>query len=540
MDYKLCKLHFFSILMCLIMFSLTITCSFNNPYLDDSENSQQNAAFSITGADSLGIITVELSFNEQLNQSDVVDLSNYSIPLLTVMNAELLSDNSTIRLLTTTQENRQYTVTVSNISNMLGDNTIASPNNSASFNGTDNTTDLDTFIPDITVTTTIQAAIILATPGDVIYIPAGTYDEDINVNKFVSLIGAGSGSNPASNTVIQSTSGIRTEHTIHITVGGESSTNRMVLANLYVTGDLDNLPPNGNDGTAIMINSSLPNTVDHIEFQNVASVNNEGHGIAVDSTAALIDDIVISYCNLSNNGNHGFRVPSSLASITNLEISNSVFNNNTGPGLQVISLDTNSNMTITNCTFSGNASNEYQLADLLFTEYIGDGSISNILITSNDTESGIRFSGQRDNSYSSPRPGLPLGTLTFANIVIDGTQISLGSYPSSAITFTRSSDMSNVSFSGIRLMSDAPNGLFFGTISGPTFSIGTIVFDGNYAIGDLVLGRHGNSTSYRYTVSDIDASLTSFVGAANDSDIEARVFHFPDDANLGTVTWTTP
>ena len=52
---------------------------------------------------------------------------------------------------------------------------------------------------------TIQAAIDAAAAGDVIQIAAGTYAENFNVTKQLSLVGAGSGADPLSNTVITQT-----------------------------------------------------------------------------------------------------------------------------------------------------------------------------------------------------------------------------------------------------------------------------------------------------------------------------------------------
>src|SRR3954470_22623043 len=45
--------------------------------------------------------------------------------------------------------------------------------------------------------TTIQAAVNAASPGDTINVGPGEYDEDVTVNKQVTIIGSGTDANPA-------------------------------------------------------------------------------------------------------------------------------------------------------------------------------------------------------------------------------------------------------------------------------------------------------------------------------------------------------
>ena len=469
------KIHFITIL-CFTFTILFITfCSWNNPYRLDWLKPQVQPGTSFPGpifnsVSATGFITVELVFDKSLNQTDAENSANYAIADLTVNCAELLFNGTTVKLLTSIQENRSYTVTVSNLRPETGTDTIASPYNSASFTGVGYTPS-ETFTPTITVPTdygTIQLAIDNASAGDVINILPGTYDEAITVNKRVVLLGAGSESNPASNTIIKPTTG--PPNVVVITAGGTSSANRLVLMNLRIE---DASGDNINAGSGIRVAT----TAGYTKFENVTLTNNGQCGIAIDVGGGTINDFIINYCNFFNNGLHGFRIPSGLDDIIGLQITNSAFYNNTGAGIDAYNLDSSSNITISDSAFSGNASNAYQFADIYIGGYVGDAIFNNIIINSNDTESGIRLCGQ-SSGLPSPRPGIAAGTMTLSNITIYGTQKSLGTYPSSALNITRYSDVSNVTLSNIKLKSTAPNGLFLGTITSTPLDIGSVTFDG--------------------------------------------------------------
>jgi hypothetical protein len=502
-------------------------CSWNNPYAAGTAFGGAASGFRLTAASSSGFVSVDLTFSQDLDPVDAEDAGNYSIPGLIIDAAVLSAAGNTVRLITDEQADQSYTVTVSNVQNAANTLIISPPDDTATFNGIGYSGTV--YTPDITVTTTIQAAINAASPGDVVYIPPGTYTENITIAKQITLTGAGSGDNPAVDTILDGIGDANGAHNILIQSGGTSSSNRLIIANLRTIRDPG---LTGNDGCPIVIENG-----DYITFENIVSTNNAGNGICLDPGGATTD-IRLSYCNLSNNGNAGFRVPTTVGDMDGLIISNCTFSSNTGPGVITYDLLSTSSVTITDCVFSGNAAGQHTNADLILTSFNGDLTVSDVTIVSSGCESGIRVSGER-SGLPSPRPGIAAGTMSFSNIYIRGTQQLIISYPSAGFTLTRYADVSNVSFANINLKSTAPNGLYLGTITSTPPDIGSFSFDGTYT-NDIALGRHGNSGSYLYTDVAVDATASTFVGASTNGDIEDRVWHNPDDGNLGTVSWSPP
>lgn len=394
--------------------------------------------------------------------------------------------------------------------------------------------------------TPIQDAINAATTGDVIYIPPGTYTENngqVTINKRVTLIGAGSGAYGNSITTITDQP---TGSVITITSGGASATSRLAIRNLRVTGSTGG---GGNAGAGILINS----LDGHIEFDNVSVVANSGYGIGFNpASSGNTQDIVIKNSYISSNGSMGFRIPTYVGNIDGLYIDNCVFQGNGSSGAEFLQLGVanadSTNIFLTNSIFIGNASGVSTASDVMFTEFGGNAIISTVSITSSGSDSGIRISGSKDDSYS-PRPGLfTAGNITLSNIDIGGFQQANGSYPSGALVITRYLGLGNLSMSNVNLTSTAPNGLFLGTIAagastasgagiGP--DLGDLILDGTFT-DDIRLGKHGNSGSYVPTDMTIDARGVTFQGALDNVDVEDRIHHQDDDPLLGLVVWTTP
>ena len=159
--------------------------------------------------------------------------------------------------------------------------------------------------------------------GDTVSLAQGTYNENIIIDKRVILEGAGSSSNPAIDTIINSAA--PSTNVIRLNIGGISATERLIIRDLRVTGGTGG--PNHGNGINILTGS-------YVTFDNVASVGNDGNGIAFDPGGAQTDYVVLN-CNLSNNpGGTGFRVPTT-ASIDSLTITGTTMDGNGVIGLSM-------------------------------------------------------------------------------------------------------------------------------------------------------------------------------------------------------------
>ncbi len=120
----------------------------------------------------------------------------------------------------------------------------------------------------------IQAAVNAASPGDTIDVGAGTYTENVLVNKNLIINGVGNGSDPTSNTVVDSASA--TSAVFEITASGSGAT----LNGFYITG--------GSVGksSGVQVDAGASATVSHV------TVNDPVIGIDVAGTAMIDADTI--------------------------------------------------------------------------------------------------------------------------------------------------------------------------------------------------------------------------------------------------------
>ncbi len=185
--------------------------------------------------------------------------------------------------------------------------------------------------------------------GSTVHVAAGTYNENVVLNKALTLDGAGSG---PTDTVITPPAGSG----IVISAGGASASNRLTVQNLRVTG----APANGID-----INAS---NASHLTFDNVACRSNGSHGMNTNppTGSGNFADFELTDCDLSANGSTGLRVASYVGIdgltivgghmdgnvygvqtytaagnplVTNVSVTGTTFNNNSSKGMYFENLD---------------------------------------------------------------------------------------------------------------------------------------------------------------------------------------------------------
>ena len=178
-----------------------------------------------------------------------------------------------------------------------------------------------------------------------------------------------------------------------------------------------------------------------------------------------------------------------------ITISNTTIQNNAGIGLIAYTPGT---ISVSNSTFSGNASGLHTGGDMVLTGFVnGDLTLDNVAFTSDDADVAIRISGDHDGG--SPRMPISSATISMTDVTISGTQTSNGDYPSPAIVISRLKDLepADITFDNVAINSTADYGLFLGTITDSDIDMdGEVAFNGTFSQYAIALGQHDKSSSY--------------------------------------------
>ncbi|MBL9151358.1 MAG: right-handed parallel beta-helix repeat-containing protein, partial [Verrucomicrobiales bacterium] len=333
----------------------------------------------------------------------------------------------------------------------------------------------------------LQAAINAVSAGTTIHLTAGTYNGNFTIDKRIVLDGAGSGSNPAVDSILQSASG--NSPVITVTGSGLDASNRLTIQDLRVTGATGGENP----GAGILVAGST--ATGYLTFDNVASVSNQGAGIAFNNTVG-ITDVAISDATIQNNGNAGIRIASAVPSFVGLSVSDTTVSGNATSGFSYNPSGTLTNVgtdfNFTNVTFTNNSTAGVANAhDVSFFGFHGDASLTNVTVNSgngssaNSNSHGIVFTNS--SAYAAA------GTIALDQVTVTG---HVGK---NALTFQRYNDVSAISLNDVNL-------------AGVSAPWGHLSLD-SIAPTPLDLGNTTLSTVAIWATGGVDASAAVPVGA---------------------------
>jgi hypothetical protein len=277
--------------------------------------------------------------------------------------------------------------------------------------------------------TTIQAAIDGVDIGGTVNVPAGNFVGSINVNKPLTLDGAGSGTDPGSNTVVAGSSGTG----LNLSAGTDA-THRVIVKDLRVSGfttgivassynTLNNVVSTGNSSYGISLN-----TLSDLVIAD-SSFNNNNVGLKLGSTASA-DHVTITDSHFDNNsiGWYSDKGGASSSFITNLSVSDTSFSNDTLKGFYTEKLSDSSftNITVDNSGYSGSFSSGFNI-NLKYGDY-HNITITNPTVTNSGTGdasqgTGINIEARDDGSYGA-NPATLEG-VTISGGKVSGNQVGL-------------------------------------------------------------------------------------------------------------------
>ena len=223
-----------------------------------------------------------------------------------------------------------------------------------------------------------------AVVGSTVNVAAGAYNENVVIDKAITLDGSGSGDNPSVDTIIASTQ--LNDKSIRITRGGNSETERVVVRDLRATGGFATTL-GGNNGAGIEIGG--PSAINHLTFENVVSKDNHGHGLDYNHIVPS-GDIELINCEFSGNGGAGLKIPQSIGALDDVTITNCKFNNNGIIGLYAAPSK------VTDLNITDSEAKDNGLHGMYFA-WLEGGLFENVLLENNgvsdrDEPSGIKFS----------------------------------------------------------------------------------------------------------------------------------------------------
>lgn len=253
--------------------------------------------------------------------------------------------------------------------------------------------------------TTIQAALNNSLPGDTIQVCAGSYNENVTINNDnITLMGAGQGTNPTVDTIIEGATPINKGSQAGITV--PSGNTGVSIRNLRVQNfdsnngifsavgnnnfTVDSVTVHNNNSTSAANGAGIfmQGPVDYVTVNNVTATNNLARGIVV--WDGFKKHITLTNNTVTGNGCCGIELQDGTAS--GVTMTGNVVTNNGDSGMSAVGLTTGAgpnliaNNTVTN---NGRFGIEIKLPNGTGLES-GDGSI---VVRNNTVQRTVPISG---------------------------------------------------------------------------------------------------------------------------------------------------
>ena len=302
----------------------------------------------------------------------------------------------------------------------------------------------------------INSVLDKAVNGDVIEIAAGTYTDNVTVNKSVTLLGQDKA------TTILQPSNTTTTATVQITDGASGTTiKNMTVKGKFATQTTTGTGNSENNNSAILVlntntstnpeinNLLLDNLVlrqasNGIAFNNKHSTNitvkdcviqnNEGSGIRINSNTETMNGFLVDGCTIQNNNLNAINSNASGSyrpNCTNFKISNCTINNNN-------LLTTNNSHDVSIFGFNGNI--EISNTNII-CKHAESKSVNGTLSAATFGGWGLIIfgTGSSNENYK------PSGNITMSNITITGNVIK------SVFGIDRYSTLGNISMNNINI-----------------------------------------------------------------------------------------